>query len=129
MDPRFADLEARSRHASELDDILMEWTQSRSPEQVMNLLQSEKIAAGVVKNGADLMEDPQLRHRDYFLDYPESTVGAMEIPRGGLQFGDMTDDPVSFPPPLGHDTEDVLRELLEYDEEAIRRLRSEDVLS
>jgi len=129
MDPRFADLEARSRHASELDDILMEWTQSRPPEQVMNLLQSEKIAAGVVENGADLMEDPQLRHRDYFLDYPESTVGAIEIPRSGLKFSDMTDDPVSFPPPLGHDTEDVLRELLEYDEEAIRRLRSEDVLS
>jgi crotonobetainyl-CoA:carnitine CoA-transferase CaiB-like acyl-CoA transferase len=53
----------------------------------------------------------------------------MEIPRGGLKFSDMTDEPVSFPPPLGHDTEDVLRDLLGYDEEAISRLKEEEVLS
>ncbi len=128
-DPRFVDLAARSQHAAELDDILKEWTRSRAPEEVMKLLQSEGIAAGVVKNGADLMEDPQLRHRDYYLDYPESTVGAMEIPRSGLRFGEMTDDPVSFPPPLGHDTEEILRDLLGYDGEMISRLRSDEVLS
>ena len=92
-------------------------------------LQSEGIAAGVVENGADLMEDPQLRHRDYYLDYPESTVGAMEIPRSGLQFSEMTDGPVSFPPPLGHDTEEILRDLLGYDEKTINQLKSEGVLS
>jgi crotonobetainyl-CoA:carnitine CoA-transferase CaiB-like acyl-CoA transferase len=128
-DPRFADLEARFRHAAELDNILKEWTRSRTPEEIMNRLQSEGIAAGVVENGADLMEDPQLRHRDYFLDYPESTVGAMEIPRSGLKFSEMTDGPVSFPPRLGHDTEEILRDLLGYDEETINQLKSEGVLS
>ena len=75
------------------------------------------------------MDDLQLRHREYYLDYPTSTVGAMEIPRGGLRFSDMTDDPVSFPPPLGHDTEDILRDLLGYGDEAISQLKNEGVLS
>lgn len=127
--PKFANFEARSCNVSELDDILREWTQSRSPEEVMNSLQSEGIAAGAVENGADLMDDLQLRHREYYLDYPTSTVGAMEVPRGGLQFSDMTDGPVSFPPPLGHDTEDILRDLLGYDDETISQLKNEGVLS
>ena len=74
--PKFAGQEARSKHVSELDQIVEEWTQGRSPEEVMKKLQEEGIAAGVVENGADLMEDPQLRHRNYFEHFPVSSLRA-----------------------------------------------------
>lgn len=95
----------------------------------MEVLQGEGIAAGVVENGQDLMQDPQLRHRDYFLSYPESSVGPMEIPRGALRFAEMTDEPVSFPPRLGNDTDDILGELLGHDQETIEGWRQDGALS
>ncbi len=126
--PEFAGQEARSKHVSELDQIVEEWTRGRSPEEVMKKLQEEGIAAGVVKNGADLMEDPQLRHRNYFEHFPTSSFGPMEIPRSALQFSGMSDDPLSLPSDLGQDTEPILKDLLGYDEETIQEWKKEGVL-
>jgi crotonobetainyl-CoA:carnitine CoA-transferase CaiB-like acyl-CoA transferase len=126
--PDFAGQEARSKHVSQLDQIVEEWTRERSPEEVMKKLQEEGIAAGVVENGADLMEDPQLRHRNYFEHFPTSSFGPMEIPRSALQFGGMSDDPLSLPSPLGQDTEAILQDLLGYDEATIQEWKKEGVL-
>ncbi len=126
--PKFAEQEARSKHASQLDQIVEEWTRERSPEEVMKKLQEEGIAAGVVENGADLMQDPQLRHRNYFEHFPASSFGPMEIPRSALQFGGMSDDPLSLPSNLGQDTEAILQDLLGYDEATIQEWKKEGVL-
>ncbi len=126
--PEFAGQEARSKQVSELDQIVEEWTQGRSPEEVMKKLQEEGIAAGVVENGADLMEDPQLRHRNYFEHFPVSSFGPMEVPRSALRFGGMSDDPLALPSKLGQDTEAILKDLLEYDEETIKEWKKEGVL-
>ena len=47
-DARFVDLRARLAHRAELDAIVQNWTTSRSPEEVMNSLQSAGVPAGVV---------------------------------------------------------------------------------
>ncbi len=126
---QFSEQSARLKHASDLDGIVQEWTQLRSPESVMKELQAEGIAAGVVQDGAQLMKDPQLRHRSYFENFPSSSFGPMEIPRSALQFGGMTDDPLSLPSALGQDTDTILQDLLGYDEETIDEWRKEGVLS
>ncbi len=53
----------------------------------------------------------------------------MEVPRSALQFSGMSDDSLSLPSALGQDTETILEDLLEYDEETIEKLKSENVLS
>ncbi|MEE2840556.1 MAG: CoA transferase [Acidobacteriota bacterium] len=127
-DPRFADQQARLRHFCKLDEIVEEWTQSRPSDEVMMRLQAQGIAAGAVQNGADLMNDPQLRHRDYFASFSNSPVGPMEIPRSALQFRGMSDEPLSLPPPLGQDTDEILRDLLGHDQETITRWKEEGIL-
>lgn len=128
-DSRFSDPASRVRHVEELNKIVEEWTIHRSPEDVMAQLQSEGIPAGVVQTGADLVKDPQLRHRSYFDYFSDSPIGSFEIPRGALKFHAMADGPVSLAPPLGADTSAVLRELLNYDEDTIARWRNEGILS
>ncbi len=53
----------------------------------------------------------------------------MEVPRSALQFSVMSDDALSLPSPLGQDTETILKDLLEYDEETIEKLKSDGVLN
>jgi benzylsuccinate CoA-transferase BbsF subunit len=128
-DPRFADRRARSEHASELDKVVETWTALQSAEEVMRRLQAEGIPAGVVQNGADLMNDPQLRHRDYFESFQDSPIGPFEVPRSALQFRGMTDEPLSPTPPLGEHTEEILHDLLGYDDDTIKQWKAEGILS
>ena len=126
---KFSEQGARIKHTSELDGIVQEWTQLRSPESVMKELQAEGIAAGVVQDAAQLMKDPQLRYRSYFENFPTSSFGPMEIPRSALQFRGMTDDPLSLPSSLGQDTDAILQDLLGYDKKTINEWKKDGVLS
>ena len=64
-DQRFSTAVSRWNHAGALDPLVESWTLQRSPAEVMELLQAAGIAAGVVQTGADLAEDPQLKHRGF----------------------------------------------------------------
>lgn len=65
-DQRFATAHARERNADVLDAFIESWTIQYTAEDVMGLLQTAGIAAGVVQTGADLSRDPQLKERGFF---------------------------------------------------------------
>ena len=128
-DLRFASLESRQQHADELDEIVEGWTRLRAPEEVVECLQNAGIAAGAVQNGADLVRDLQLGHREYFESFTESPIGAFQVPRSALKFQGMADDPLTLPSPLGRDTDSILRDLLGYDDTTLAHWHQEGVLS
>jgi benzylsuccinate CoA-transferase BbsF subunit len=128
-DSRFADCQARLKHSSELDAIVQQWTETRSAEDIMTRLQASGVAAGVVQTGADLLSDPQLRHRNYFAAFPDSLIGAFEVPRGGILFKGMEEEPFRLPNRFGSDNDRILGEILGYDKVTIDQWRGEDVLT
>lgn len=71
-DPELADVTGRLKNADKLDKQIEEWTISHSAEEVMSLMQGAGVPAGVVQNGEDLDNDPQLKSRNYYweLDHP-----------------------------------------------------------
>ena len=128
-DSCFADRQARLKHASELDAIVQQWIGTKSAEDVMTRLQSAGVPAGVVQTGADLLKDPQLRHRNYFAAFPDSLIGPFEIPRSGILFQGMTEAPLRLPNRFGADNDQILGEILGYDKATIDGWRSEEVLT
>lgn len=128
-DRRFATCVERRRHADELDAVMAEWLAAQTVEDVAHRLQAAGVAAGVVQNGADLVKDPQLRHRDYFQKYDDSPIGPFEVPRGGLIFKDQPDGEIPLTPALGEHTEQIMRDVLGYDDDAIARWKAEGVLA
>lgn len=128
-DDRFARRLERWQNAGELDAIVAEWMAAQTAEDVAHKLQAAKVAAGVVQNGADLVKDPQLRHRDYFQKYDESPIGPFEVPRGGLVFKDMPEEDIPLTPPLGAHTDQVMRDVLGYDNETIQKWKEDGILN
>ena len=72
--PCYATFEQRKQHEDEIDGILSVWTGDQRAEDVMQRLQSAGVPAGVVQNGRDLFEDPQMQARNHYrkLDHPEA---------------------------------------------------------
>jgi benzylsuccinate CoA-transferase BbsF subunit len=128
-DSRFATLALRLQNRSALDALVEEWTQARTAEEVMTRLQSAGVAAGVVQTGADLLKDVQLRQRNYFASFADSLIGPFEIPRSGILFRGMDEEPLRLPNRFGSDNDQILGELLGYDKATIEQWRADEVLT
>ena len=85
-EPRFASAASRRAHEDALDRHIAAWTHERDAWQVMEALQAQGVAAGVVQNVEDLARrDPQLAARGFFEEIEhlaKGTVVATGIPLG-----------------------------------------------
>jgi benzylsuccinate CoA-transferase BbsF subunit len=116
-DPRFASQKQRLRHSQDLDLLVEEWTNTKTPEEVMEMLQGEGIAAGVVQNGSDLMKDPQLAHNDAFPNVEHSEMEECVCIRPSVKLTKTAPSSIKPPPLLGEHTEHCCKNLLGMEEE------------
>ena len=79
---KFASLAGRLDNADELDRLVEQWTLNYQAEQVMKMMQSAGVAAGVVQTSQDLHADPQLKHRNHYwvLNHPETGPATYDSP-------------------------------------------------
>jgi len=127
-DARFGSAANRKANEEELDRVLSAWTAARKKWDVTHQLQEAGVAAFPSMSGKDLIEDPQLNARGFFerLAHPEvGTRTHMGIP----WLFSHAPNGVRWPAPLlGQDTDQVMGEVLGYDEQEIARLKDEQVL-
>ena len=128
-DPKFATLPGRKENEDELDALVQGWTEQRSVEEVMTLMQRAGVPAGLVQDGEDiLVHDPHLRARGYYvyLDHPEAGHTAYD----GIAFKlSATPGELRLPAPcLGEHTEFVCQEILHLAEDEFDELLVQGVL-
>ena len=126
---RFSSLLKRKENEEELDKLVGEWTINHSPEEIMEMMQSAGVAAGIVESGKDLHEDPQLKYRHHFWTLPHSDVG--EFTYDGPPFN-LPETPAEVRmscPCLGEHTEFVCREILHMSNEEFSDMYQAGVLS
>ena len=123
-DPHFATLQGRKSNEDELDKLVEAWTIEQTAEDIMTRLQAVGVAAGLVKNARDILEDPQLRHRQHYrvLNHPEIGPHTYDYPPFHMS---RTPAELRNAPCLGEHNEIVLKELLGMsDEEYVELLVS-----
>ncbi len=111
-DPRFAERAERRRNATEVDAIVAGWTAGRDAAHVMETLQAVEIAAGLVANNRQLLEDPHLNDRGFFVELEEPDVGPKVYDGQAIKMEGM--DPSTWVPSerLGESSFRILEELL-----------------
>lgn len=128
MDARFGSASARKSHEEALDRILTAWTTTREKWEVTRILQASGVAAFPSMSGKDLVEDPHLNARDFFVRLSHPEVGVRT--HMGMPWL-LTHGPngVRTPAPLlGQDTDQVLLDVLGYSTQDVARLKDERVL-
>jgi crotonobetainyl-CoA:carnitine CoA-transferase CaiB-like acyl-CoA transferase len=128
-DAKFATLDARKANEDELEANVTAWTRERTPEELMELLQSKGVPAGVVQNSRDVLDnDAHLKARGYYqyLDHPETGRSAHD----GAPFRlSKTPGSLNAPAPLlGQHNEYVCKELLGMGDEEIAEALVEQAL-
>ncbi|HLZ71460.1 MAG TPA: CoA transferase [Dehalococcoidia bacterium] len=123
-DATLASRAGRKAHEDAIDAAIGAWTREREAEQAAAALRAAGIAAQVVQTPKDLVEDPRLAARDFWvkLPHPECT-GAQHA---GLPWH-FSRTPLrvrSAAPALGQHTDEVLREVIGLSPEQIAELRA-----
>ena len=67
-DPKFNTLMGRKQNEDELDELVAKWACDQVAEEVMERMQQAGVPTGIVSNAEDLLEDPQLKHRGYYVE-------------------------------------------------------------
>ncbi len=120
-----ADRLARRR---ELDELISAWTAPRTPEQVTEALQARAVPAHGVANSPEALADPQLAHRNHFVEVPHGNLGTtwMEGSRFVLSRTPATIHRAG--PTMGEDSFDILAGTLGYDTDRIADLAAQAIL-
>lgn len=126
-DPKFATFLARKQNEDELDRLVSEWTRDYTPEEVMVMMQAAGVPAGVVSNQADLHDDPQIKHRGFFVWANHTACGPM--PYDGLMYSmSKTPGEVRAAGCIGEHNEQVLKGMLGLGDDAIGDLYAKGAL-
>ncbi|MFH1088123.1 MAG: CoA transferase [Chloroflexota bacterium] len=125
---RFATFPRRKENEDELEKLIAGWTAGLTPHQVMERLQAAGVAAGVVQNYAEILEqDPQMKHRGFFtkLSRPELE----DVSHSGWPARLSRTPAVMRPTPrLGEHTYTICKEVLNMSDDEFTALLNEGVL-
>ena len=111
-DGRFRDEVVRKTNEAALNDIISSWTEQRDAIETMHALQGVGVPAGAVHRSIDMLNDPHLRERDFFVTLDEKDVGRKTYPGQAIITDGLPKQNWRASVPLGEHNEFVLCDLL-----------------
>ena len=126
--PEFINMQKRHENQGKLDKLISSWTINYDHFEVMQKLQKAGVMAGASLNMEEVVNDPHLAERDFFVDieYPDKT----KLRRTGLPWK-LSDTPrgnYQYAPSLGEHNNYVFGELLGMSSDNIQELKEEQVI-
>jgi len=127
-DPRFETnpkrVENRVEMIKQVQDVLL----TKTCDEWMDLLVEAKIPCGPVNTMESLFADPQVAFRKMVQEIDHPTIGKLKLSSPPIKYSE-TPTEIKLPPPLlGEHTDEILKDILSYDDARIAGLREKEVL-
>jgi len=126
--PAYADNTRRRENAEALEAVVSEWVAARSADEIIAAMEVASVPCGPVNTIADVLANPQLRHRGQIIDV-EHAHGE-KVPLQGF-VAKLSETPSALYHPVpspGQHNADILSEWLDYDDARIQDLVATDIL-
>ncbi|MDA3041141.1 MAG: CoA transferase [Actinomycetota bacterium] len=83
-DERWGMAAQRHHDHDDIDALIEAWTSRHDPRQAMSQLQGAGLSAAIVSTSSDLVDDPQLNDRGFFVDLTHSSYGPRRFPGSAI---------------------------------------------
>ena len=117
----------RKGNEDQLDRLVEEWTVQYSAEEVEEKMQRGGVSAKVVKNWADMRQDPQLGHRGHFQEMNHTEIGPHTYETFGFHLSKTPGGPQKAAPCLGEHNELVCTQILRLSHQEFAQLIAEGI--
>lgn len=119
---------ARGEGDEALDEAIAALTAPLDPFELMAACRDAGVPAGVANKGSDLLEDDVFIAREHFWPLEHAEMGTLKYNGPAYRF-EKTPSELRFASPrLGEHTDQVMTEILDFDDAAIARFREEGIL-
>ena len=122
------DLDARRDREDELEAAVAAWTGGLDGDELQNTLQQVGIAGHMVQTAPDLIDDPQLNHRQHFREVAHADHGTFWVEGPRFHMSRSEDQVTDAGPSLGQHTFEILLDILGYDDERLSEVVAAGVL-
>jgi crotonobetainyl-CoA:carnitine CoA-transferase CaiB-like acyl-CoA transferase len=126
-DPAMSDNAGRVIHQEKIDTAIADWCATHTIQSAIEQLEAVRVPAGPIYNAQDMAEDPHFQARDLF-EKVEVNGDTLTIPGMAPKLVG-TPGSTQWPgPTLGQHTDEVLSQLLAFNEERITALKEDAVI-
>ncbi|MBU9488112.1 CaiB/BaiF CoA transferase family protein [Burkholderia multivorans] len=127
-DERFATNPARVRHRDKLVPILAEMVKTRSKTAWIDALEAAGVPCGPINDLAEVFANEQVVARGMEVALPHPCGADVKLVRNPVRMSATPPDARTAPPLLGAHTDDVLRDMLGYDDARIAALKAKQAI-
>ncbi len=127
-DPRYSTHQARGERQQALDDLIGDWTSTRSSGELIDLMEEHGVPVGKIYRAPDMLEDPHFKAREAIVRviHPELGELAMQnvVPKLSLTPGSVR----TCGPEMGQHNAEIYGELLGLSETELENLSAQGVI-
>jgi formyl-CoA transferase len=128
-DTRFKSNKLRVENHAELRTIIEEWTRKQSMEELVRMLNGNRIPSFPIYNVKDASEDPHIsKARGMVVEVEQPGLGKIRLQGNPIKMSETDPRPRGPAPSLGGDNDAVLMGLLKLTPEEIEKLHREGVI-
>jgi CoA:oxalate CoA-transferase len=127
-DPRFRTNRLRTEHVKELIPIISEEIFKKTTKEWSGLFEKADLPYSPVNNIKDICADPHISYRDMLVEIDQPEVGKMTVTGSPIRLSETPGEVYAPAPLLGQHTEEILRDILNYPQIEIDRLRKEGAI-
>ncbi|QDW50120.1 CaiB/BaiF CoA transferase family protein [Burkholderia sp. KBS0801] len=127
-DERFATNPSRVRHRDTLVPILAEMVKARAKADWIAALEAAGVPCGPINDLDEVFDNEQVIARGMQVSLPHPCGADVKLVRNPIRMSATPPDARTAPPLLGAQTEDVLRDMLGYDDERIAALKAKQAI-
>lgn len=127
-DPRFADLKNRVANMSEVDQLVLDFTNARTRNNVCEILREYRIPCAPVRDLSELVQDPELHQSRFLAEVDHPDFGELTLPRSPMRYSSSKQVRVEPSGELGRNNSRIYGELLNLHATELEQLRHDGVI-
>ncbi|MFM2029789.1 MAG: hypothetical protein RL517_980 [Pseudomonadota bacterium] len=118
----------RVENRKSLIPLLEEMTKRKTKAEWISLLEAANVPCGPINNFQEVFENEQVKARGIQIDVPHPTAGTMKLVASPMRLSETPVEVRLAPPTLGQHTNEILRDRLQLDADAIAALQSKGIV-
>lgn len=126
-DERFTTNSIRNDNYEELRPLIAEAMKNKTTEQWQNILDEAGVPNGPINTVDKVIKDPQVIAREMIVEIEHPIAGMLKVPGIPIKLSDTPGEIRMRSPLLGEHTEEILKEILNYDHIKFEELKSENI--
>lgn len=127
-DPKYRSHVARGAHQTELDELIAQWTRTRTCQAVLDSMEQAGVPAGLIYRAPDMLDDPHFQARAAIVSVPHPDFGALRMQNVAPKLSETPGSIRSSSPQLGEHNEEIYLGLLGMTADRFAKLRSMQVI-